>query len=71
MMMLTSWTLPKDGHIFASPEALLQSVKWQKLLLNPDVVNGLVALVIDEAHCIVKWCNSHVALNVCIYSFCL
>ena len=42
-------------HIFASPEALLQSVKWRKLLLDPNLVNNLVALVIDEAHCIVKW----------------
>ena len=31
-------------HIFASPEALLQSVKWRKMLLDPDLVNGLVAL---------------------------
>lgn len=40
--------------IFAIPEAFLQSSKWRKLLLNSSLVNSLVALVIDETHCIVQ-----------------
>ena len=45
----------KCTHIFACPEAILHSYKWRKLLLDTEFVNSLVALVIDEAHCIVKW----------------
>ena len=45
-----AWT-----HILASPEALLDSPKWKDLLLNSELMNRLVAVVIDEAHCIVKW----------------
>ncbi len=47
---VSTWT-----HILASPEALLESRRWRNLLLTPEVVNSLVAVVIDEAHCIVKW----------------
>ncbi len=42
-------------HILASPEALLESPRWEGLLLRPELVKSLVAVVIDEAHCIVKW----------------
>ena len=42
-------------HVFASPEALLSSRKGRQLLLSEELKQNLVALVIDEAHCIVKW----------------
>ena len=60
-LLLTEDTghMPGDGgdwtHILASPEALLESPRGRKLLLSSDVVNSLVAVVVDEAHCIVKW----------------
>lgn len=42
-------------HVFTSPEALLDTEKGRLLLLNERFVQGLVAVAIDEAHCIVKW----------------
>ena len=42
------------SHIFTSPEAILNT-KWRSLLLKPSFVNRIVALVVDEAHCIAKW----------------
>ena len=44
-------------HAFTSPEALLELPRQRKLLLiiSSVVVNILVAVVIEEAHCKVKW----------------
>ena len=42
------------SHIFASPEAMLNT-KWRSLLIKPSFVNRIVALAVDEAHCIAKW----------------
>ena len=40
------------SHVFTSPETVLQMQKWRKLLLQ---AGNLIAIAIDEAHCIVKW----------------
>ena len=45
-----AWT-----HIFASPEALLNSRRGRQLLLSQELKQRLVTIAIDEAHCIVKW----------------
>lgn len=43
-------------HIFSSPESLLAGSRWRKLLLeDDDFVNSIMAIVVDEVHCIVKW----------------
>ena len=48
--------LLKITHLFTSPEALIVGFKWRKLLLeNDDFVNNILAIVVNEAHCIVKW----------------
>ena len=48
-------TLSKITHMFTSPEALICS-RWRKLLLeNDNFVKNILAIVVDEAHCIVKW----------------
>ena len=49
-MMSREWT-----HIFASPETLFDTEKGRQLLLSESFVHSLVAVAIDEAHCIVKW----------------
>ena len=43
------------SHIFASPEALLQGDSWNGLLLRQSFIQRIVAVAIDEAHCIAKW----------------
>ena len=43
-------------HLFTSPESLISGTRWRKLLLdNEDFVKNILAIVVDEAHCIVKW----------------
>ena len=49
-------SLSKINHLFTSPEAFIACSRWRKLLLeNNDFVNNILAIVVDEAHCIVKW----------------
>jgi len=38
-----------------SPEAMVTDVKWGDILQSPVFQDNLVALVIDEAHCVKKW----------------
>jgi superfamily II DNA helicase RecQ len=48
----------RDFHtcsfLFGSPEALISS-KWRELIDTPMVADRIVAVVIDEAHCVSKW----------------
>ena len=41
--------------LFTAPEAIVSSSKWKQLLLEPPLYNQVVALVVDEAHCVYKW----------------
>ena len=48
----------ESGHyhvVYISPEALLLNPQWRDMLLSSKYIENLVALVIDEAHCITKW----------------
>ena len=46
----------QSGHIaVANPEALLATSRGRKMLLCSDLVRSVVAVAVDEAHCIVKW----------------
>ena len=39
--------------LFLSPELMVN--KWRSLLSSPVYQKRLVGLIIDEAHCVVKW----------------
>ena len=41
--------------LYLSPESLLKSDALRDVLQNPHHQENLVALVIDEAHCVKKW----------------
>ena len=41
--------------VYLSPEALLTNPMWRDMLLCPVYTDNLVALVVDEAHCVKKW----------------
>ena len=41
--------------LYTSPEAILGREDWKQLLLNPPLSNTIVAVVVDEAHCVYKW----------------
>jgi len=41
--------------VFASPESLLTNSKFRDMLLSPMYQKHLVAITVDEAHCIKTW----------------
>ena len=41
--------------LYISPESLLRNPQWRELLLSKVYRENLVALVVDEAHCVTKW----------------
>ena len=46
-----------DGRfqlVFMSPESLLRNTEVRDMLLSP-VFQNLVAVAVDEAHCVKKW----------------
>ena len=45
----------EDSYIFASPEGLLGVSQWRKIILSDGFRDNILALVIDEAHCVAKW----------------
>ena len=47
-----------EGHyqiVFTSPEILLADKNWNDVFGSPSLGDRLVALVVDEAHCVKKW----------------
>jgi superfamily II DNA helicase RecQ len=48
----------RDGHyhiVFAHPETLISSKYGRELLLSKHYQENVVAIVVDEAHCIIEW----------------
>ena len=43
----------KYSMVFLSPELLVG--RWRKLLEIPVYQEKLIGLVVDEAHCVLKW----------------
>ncbi|KAL5474741.1 hypothetical protein EMCRGX_G026734 [Ephydatia muelleri] len=42
--------------VLTAPEAILGTVSlWRQLLVSPTLSNTVVAVAIDEAHCVFKW----------------
>ena len=41
--------------VYISPESLLYNQHWRELLRTTVYQRNLVALVVDEAHCVKKW----------------
>lgn len=44
----------KYSLLFCSPEALVSS-KWREILQQSHIHDRIVAIVVDEAHCVSKW----------------
>ena len=53
-MLATDSSLSSDSLLFCTPEALVRS-KWRHAVEDIKVSGRIVALVIDEAHCVSKW----------------
>jgi ATP-dependent DNA helicase RecQ len=41
--------------LFASPEAVIGATKWHEKLLNLPLTERIVAVTVDEVHCVSKW----------------
>ena len=41
--------------VYISPEALLYNEKYRRMLLTEQYKRNIVALAVDEAHCIKTW----------------
>ena len=50
-------------YLFASPEKMLSVERWRKLLLTEHYRKFLVAITVDEAHCISQWGSSWIFLK--------
>ena len=53
-LQATQKDLKTCSLLFSVPEAVLGH-KWRDSIENPDVADRIVAIVIDEAHCVSKW----------------
>ena len=40
--------------LYSAPEVLLVD-QWKHLILSPPLSNSIVAIAVDEAHCVFKW----------------
>jgi superfamily II DNA helicase RecQ len=45
----------KFSLLFAAPEALIGVQGWREIMLSPPLCDQLVAIAVDEAHCVSKW----------------
>lgn len=56
--------------VYLSPEALLTNETWRDMLGSDVYQQNLVALVVDEAHCVKKWLVSRYYLShgMCVYN---
>ncbi len=41
--------------LYTAPEAVVEDHSWRMLLLEPPLSSSLVAIAVDEAHCVYKW----------------
>ena len=53
-LMATESSLTTDSLLFSTPESLLGS-RWRQQLEKVSVSERVVALMVDEAHCVSKW----------------
>ena len=41
--------------LYSAPEAILGSEQWKELYILPPLSRSVVAVAVDEAHCVYKW----------------
>ncbi len=41
--------------LYSSPKAILDREAWKQLLVERPLCDTIVAVAVDEAHCVYKW----------------
>ena len=41
--------------IVSAPESIADSDRWHELLMEQPLCDQIIAIVVDEAHCVYKW----------------
>ena len=57
-MLATDGDLSLPGKyslVFSAPEAVIGLAKWREKLLTSPLHDRIVAVAVDEAHCVCKW----------------
>ena len=54
-MLVSEKELHTYHLLFCAPEALISVQRWRQLLCNPPLDQSIVAIAVDEAHCVSKW----------------
>ena len=66
-LLATEKDLYTSSFLFGSPEALITS-KWRDAMDCRDVAQRIIAVVIDEAHCVSKWyVHTYTCIILCMY----
>lgn len=58
----------KLSLLFGAPEAIIGSERWRQLLLGDPLCQRIVAVAVEEAHCVYKWYTFFLLHNLCIPS---
>ena len=53
-LLATEKDLSQSKFLFCAPEALVRG-RWREALEQPELSCRIVAVVVDEAHCVSKW----------------
>ena len=54
-LLATEGDLSRFSLLFAAPEAIVGVEKWRNRFLEPPLCNQVVAIAVDEAHCLSRW----------------
>ena len=52
-----------------SPESLLCVLQWREMFRNKVYEKNLIAIAVDEAHCVEQWLVTLMLLRKCIIFF--
>lgn len=59
----------KFSLLFGAPESIVGVERWRQLLIGEPLCHQIVAVAIDEAHCVYKWYLVYVMLSMasCVF----
>ena len=54
-LLVTAGSISKCSFLFSAPESIIGVEKWREALLNAPLSDHIVAVAVDEAHCVSRW----------------